>query len=426
MNVFLDTIGCRLNQAEIERMAAQLRRAGHSVVTNSSEADLVIVNTCAVTSEAASDSRQKIRQAVRAGANQVVVTGCWVTLDPVTAEHLTGVTQVIKNSEKESLVSKVLNIEEEEFDLEPLAREPLPGAHLRTRAFIKVQDGCDNFCTFCITRLARGAGRSRPTVDVLKDIEAAAAGGSKEIVLTGVHLGSWGKDFSNEANLGSLIETILRETDVPRLRLSSLEPWDLDEAFFELWQNPRLCRHLHMPLQSGSETVLKRMARKTTPQSFARLVETARAVSPRIAVTTDIIAGFPGETDYEFGETLEFVQKVQFATGHVFTYSSRPGTAAERMPDQVPHPLRKRRSAALRAALAESADRYRRLFVGETVEVLWEADQEEGENGWVLHGLTDQYVKVSTVSAAPRWNQIDRVRIDQILNEGVSGILLGE
>jgi len=424
MKVFLDTIGCRLNQAEIERMAAQLRWAGHTIVNTATEAELVIVNTCAVTTEAASDSRQKIRQASRSGAEQLVITGCWATLSPKAASDLPGVSLVVANPEKDHLVAKLLQIREEEFDLEPIARQPLPGAHLRTRAFIKVQDGCDNFCTFCITRLARGAGRSRLVQEVLKDIKAALAGGAKEVVLTGVHLGSWGADFPKTSHLRELVEIILKDTDVPRLRLSSLEPWDLDERFFTLWQNPRLCRHLHLPLQSGSETVLKRMARKTTLLSFSQLVQIARQISPQIAITTDLIVGFPGETEQEFAETLEFVQKMQFAAGHVFTFSSRPGVAAERMPNQVPRPIRKRRSALLRAALADSSEHYRRQFLAKTLDVLWEAGQEEENSGWLLHGLTDNYIKVSASSPLQRWNRLDHVQIEKITPDGASGLIL--
>ncbi|MCC6146185.1 MAG: tRNA (N(6)-L-threonylcarbamoyladenosine(37)-C(2))-methylthiotransferase MtaB [Anaerolineaceae bacterium] len=424
MKVFLDTIGCRLNQAEIEQMGAQLRQAGHAVVGELAEADLVIINTCAVTTAAASDSRQKIRQAARAGIEQMVVTGCWATLAPHAAADLPGVSRVVDNAEKENLIVNLLQVKEEEFDREPLARQPLPGAHLRTRAFIKVQDGCNNFCTFCITRLARGASRSRSTDEILKDISAALAGGAKEVVLTGVHLGSWGKDFSEKLNLRYLIEVILRESDTARLRLSSLEPWDLDETFFELWQDIRLCRHLHLPLQSGSAGVLKRMARKTTPQSFFRLVELARYVAPHMAVTTDLIAGFPGESEDEFAEGLALVEEIGFAGGHVFTYSPRPGTAAERMLEQVPHVLRKRRSERLRAALAESSKRYREQFLGETVEVLWESAHEAGDSQWKLAGLNDQAIKVTALSSERLCNQFGRVRIEKITRDGAEGILL--
>jgi len=424
MKVFLDSIGCRLNQAEIERMAAQLRLAGHDIVNSPSEADLVIVNTCAVTSAAASDSRQKIRQAARSGGGRVIVTGCWSTLDPEAAGRLPGVNRIIPNLEKDRLVAEILDLPELVFDQEPLARVPLPGAHLRTRAFIKVQDGCDNFCTYCVTRLARGKGRSRSTIEVMRDIEAAAEGGAREIVLTGVHLGSWGRDLEKPSRLGTLIRSILAGSDIPRLRLSSLEPWDLDENFFALWQNQRLCRHLHMPLQSGSPTLLRRMARNTTPEEFSRLIRMAREVTPGMAVTTDVIAGFPGETEKEFEETLAFLWKIQFAAGHVFQFSPRPGTAAARMADPVPQQVKKQRGAALRAAFGEMAEEFRKQRIGEAADVLWEAAREEGETGWIIHGLTDNYIRVRAFSKEPRWNRIDRVRLDGLEGEEVKGTLL--
>jgi threonylcarbamoyladenosine tRNA methylthiotransferase MtaB len=274
MKIYLDSIGCRLNQSEIENYARQFRAAGHTLVPTPGEADLAVINTCTVTNAADSDSRGKIRKAVQAGTEEIVVTGCWSTQNPEIASTFPGVSQVVPNVEKDHLVSQLLQIPEENFELEPLSRELIPGARLRTRAFIKVQDGCDNRCTFCITTIARGHGRSRPAADILSDVQAAvnsetpSASSAKEIILTGVHLGSWGQDFSNPLHLSNLVKIILQETDVPRLRLSSLEPWDLDAEFFSLWEDPRLCRHLHLPLQSGSAGVLRRMARKTIPDSY--------------------------------------------------------------------------------------------------------------------------------------------------------------
>ncbi len=430
MKIYLDSIGCRLNQSEIETFASPFRAAGHVIVGSAAEADYVVINTCAVTSEAASDSRQKIRQAARssagrAGAGGIVVTGCWATLDAAGARTLPGVTRVVANPDKDRLVKDLLNLPEEAFDLEPVAREPLPGAHLRTRAFIKVQDGCDNHCTFCVTRIARGAGRSRPLAEVLQDIQAALDGGAQEIVLTGVHLGSWGQDFERAADKSShlydLVEGILSRTQAPRLRLSSLEPWDLDEHFFALWSDPRLCRHLHLPLQSGSVQTLRRMARKTTPESFARLVAAARSVSPEMAITTDLIAGFPGESDADFQDCLEYVRQMDFAAGHVFTYSARPGTAAARLTGQVPMEIRKRRNAVLRAALAESSERYRKRFVGAEMDVLWESTDAYGPEGWRLHGLTDNYLRVTAFAPERLWNQLDRVRLAALDGDGLFG-----
>lgn len=421
MKIFLDSIGCRLNQSEIEKYASQFRSAGHVIVSTAAEADYVLINTCAVTAEAASDSRQKVRQSGRATRGEIIVTGCWATLDSAGALALPGVTRVVSNIEKDRLVSDLLHLPEEVFDLEPVAREPLPGAHLRTRAFIKVQDGCDNHCTFCVTRIARGAGRSRSLVDVLRDVQSAIDGGVQEIVLTGVHLGSWGQDFDRPGKLLDLVDGLLKQTQVRRLRLSSLEPWDLDEAFFSLWADPRLCRHLHLPLQSGSAETLRRMARKTTPDSFARLVEAARSASPGIAITTDLIAGFPGESEAAFVEGLQFVRAMDFASGHVFTYSSRPGTAAARMPNQVPMETRKRRNAELRAVVAESGLRYRQRFVGAALDVLWEATDAYGPEGWRLHGLTDNYLRVSAISPERLWNQVSRVRLQGLSDDGLIG-----
>jgi threonylcarbamoyladenosine tRNA methylthiotransferase MtaB len=256
---------------------------------------------------------------------------------------------------------------------------------------------------------------------VIEDINFSLAGGVNEIVLTGVHLGSWGQEFG--FHLRDLVEAILRETDTPRLRLSSLEPWDLDADFFGLWRDRRLCRHLHLPLQSGSGSVLRRMARKTTPASFRELAAAARAVMPEVAVTTDIIAGFPGETEAEFAETLDFVREMDFAGGHVFTYSSRPGTAAARMKGQFRPEVRKKRNHILRDALEESAQAYRRKFVGQTMSVLWESTSELDEWGWQMEGWTENYLRVRAVASSPRWNELDDVELIGMDGSGLKGVL---
>jgi threonylcarbamoyladenosine tRNA methylthiotransferase MtaB len=424
MKVFLDTVGCRLNQSEIERMARQFRAAGHELVGAPDQAELAVVNTCTVTREAAADSRSRLRAANRAGVKQIVATGCWATIEPAKAAALPGVQHVVINARKELLVPEVLGLPADKFDLDPIAREPLPGLRMRTRAFIKVQDGCDNACTFCITTVARGGGRSRTIHAVLSEVRAALEGGTQEIVLTGVHLGSWGQEFEQPLHLRHLVETILKETDTPRLRLSSLEPWDLDADFFALWQDPRLCRHLHLPLQSGSRGVLKRMLRHTTPESFRDLVAAARQVMPQVAITTDVIAGFPGETEAEFAETLEFIREIDFAGGHVFTYSPRPGTPAARMKGQLPKQIRKARNAALRGAFAEMGAAYRRRFLGQALPVLWEASAQMNERGWLMQGLTDNYLRVTTTAPAPRWNRIDPVRLSGLSDGGLTGEIL--
>lgn len=427
MKIFLDTIGCRLNQAEIEHMARQFRAAGHEIVASADHAEMAVVNTCAVTTQAASDSRGKIRTIARAGVEEIVATGCWTSLQPKEAAALPNVKHVVTNDKKDFLVPQALNLPPETFDLEPIDRTPIPGLHRRTRAFIKVQDGCDNKCTFCITTVARGEGRSRPLADVIADINAALAGDSKEIVLTGVHLGSWGQDISTSLNaplhLRDLVKAILRETDVRRLRLSSLEPWDLDADFFSLWEDKRLMPHLHLPLQSGSDSTLKRMLRKTTTASFRELVNAARAVMPDVAITTDIIAGFPGETEEEFAETLEFVKEMGFTGGHVFSYSARPGTGAARMKGQVKPELRKKRNRILQEAIEESAKSYRERFIGQTMSVLWESTTEYGEYGWRMEGWSGNYLRVSATAPSPRWNEVDEVMLEQVNGEKVLGVI---
>jgi len=405
-------------------MARQFRALGHEIVNSAQMADMAVVNTCAVTNEAAADSRGKIRHIARAGVNEIIATGCWATLQPQQANDLPGVLRVIANDHKDHLVSDVLDLPQDSFDLEPIARKPLPGLHRRTRAFIKVQDGCDNHCTFCVTTIARGAGRSRSVADIILDIQSALEGGTKEIVLTGVHLGSWGQDSGN--HLRDLVKAILCETDAPRLRLSSLEPWDLDADFFSLWADKRLMPHLHLPLQSGCDSTLRRMARKTTPQSFRELVSAARRVMPEVAITTDIIAGFPGETETEFAESLEFVKEMSFAGGHVFSYSPRPGTGAAKLKGQIRPELRKKRNHILYAALEDSSRSYRQRFVGQMMSVLWESVSEMGEWGWQMEGLTGNYLRVNAFAPSPRWNEIDRVVLTETDNDKIKGLILNK
>ena len=419
MKVYLDTIGCRLNQSEIEIMARQFRAAGHKIVASADEADMAVVNTCTVTSQAVADSRGTIRRIARAGVDEIIATGCWATLQPEKAASLPNVLRVVNNTQKEALVPEILNLPAETFDLEPIVREPLPGLRQRTRAFIKVQDGCDNHCTFCITTVARGEGRSRPLADVIADVQSALDGGTKEVVLTGVHLGSWGQEL--ESHIRDLVKAILKHTDTPRLRLSSLEPWDLDADFFQLWEDERLCQHLHLPLQSGCDATLRRMARKTTAASYRDLVAAARQVMPDAALTTDVIAGFPGETDDEFAESLEFIREMHFAGGHAFTYSPRPGTAAMRLAGQIRPEVRKERNAILRDVFEDGAKAYRQKFIGQKMSVLWESTTQLSGQGWQMSGLTGNYLRVKATASQPLWNEVSLVELQSDSGTGLHG-----
>jgi threonylcarbamoyladenosine tRNA methylthiotransferase MtaB len=421
MRVYLETTGCRLNQSEIETIARQFRQGGHTIVSSAEEADLCVVNTCAVTSEATRSSRNLIRRLNRRNAQaSIVATGCYAHLSPQIVGSLPGVTQVINNLDKDRLVPLALHLDSQTdmFDREPLAREFLSGALGRTRAFVKVQDGCDNRCTFCVTTIARGPGRSRPLEEVLREIRALAAAGYREAVLTGVHLGSYGHDRSERDGLLRLVRAILDRTDIRRLRLSSLEPWDLSPHFFEVWSDARLCRHLHLPLQSGCDATLKRMARRTTQAQFHELVSAARAQIPDLAISTDVIVGFPGETEGEFEISSAFVREMAFMKLHVFRYSPRAGTAAARMPGQVPEEIRKERSARLLALSDEGARRFCERFVGREVDVLWEQIVGASEAGFYNTGLTDNYLRVEMESPTVLTNTITTVRLAAVTGHG--------
>ena len=412
MKIYFDVVGCRLNQSEAERAATIFRALGHEIVGEAEDADLAIINTCAVTVKAAADSRKKLRRAARLGAKRVVATGCWATLYPEAALNLPGVDDVIMNDEKESLVFKILDISPEIISQLSLIRNPLPGDRARTRAFIKVQEGCNNHCSYCLTRIARGKSHSRNINEIRRDMMAAAAGGAKEIVLTGVQLGAWGSDLPQPKKLDGLIREALRVDKVQRVRLSSIEPWDFDPAYLKLWEDERLCRQLHIPLQSGDDQILKAMQRPITADGYAELIHRVRKEVPDMALTTDVITGFPGETDEAFQETKAFLKKIKFAGGHVFTYSPRQGTAAYNMKNKVDSQIAKDRNAAVRQIFTETGREFRERFIGQTKEVLWESSRLKPEGFWELSGLTDTYIRVIAFENDDRWNQIDSVRLD--------------
>ncbi len=425
MKIYLDSIGCRLNQSEIERYSTQFKMAGHSLVSTPSESDLVVVNTCTVTSKAAADSRTKVRQSNRLNPNsRIVLTGCWSSLEERNALDLPGVTDVIHNKDKDDLVAILLGIAPHEFDKEPVARQPIPGIRMRTRAFIKAQDGCDNQCTFCITTIARGSSRSVNPQRIIDEINAAVAGDVQEAVLTGVQLTSYGKDLDGRNNLKQLIQRILQQTNLPRLRLSSLEPWNIPKNFFSLWEDSRLCRQIHIPLQSGSASVLRRMARPIEPVNFAKLLETARERVPDISVTTDIIAGFPGETEAEFTENLEFIQAMRFADAHVFTYSPRPQTAALRLPDHVPSKVARERSRMIRETVAKSKTEYAQHFIDKELVALWETAKKLDKSGWEVSGLTDNYLRINSIVARNMLNTLSTVRIITVGKRGIQASVI--
>ena len=425
MKIHLHTIGCRLNQAEIETMARQLAAGGHAITPDAAEADTVILNTCAVTAEAARDARNLTRRFARANpAAGIVLTGCYATLAPDALAVLPGVAHVVSNADKARiplLLDPTLPADAPLFDREPLARETAAGSIGRTRGFIKVQDGCDNRCTFCVTTLARGPGVSRPLAEVVAEVQRFAAAGYREVVLSGVHLGSYGRDLGRPAGLRELVAALLADTDVARIRLSSLEPWDIAPGFFDLWHNPRLLPHLHLPLQSGSDTILRRMARRTPRAAFRALADEARAAIPDLNLSTDLIVGFPGETDEIFAETLEYVEALAFGRLHVFSYSPRPGTAAARMPGQVPGPVKKERTARLIALGERLSTAFHARYHGATRPVLWEMAAGAEPDGLRWVGYTDNYIRVTAVGPADLMNRVTPVRLSGPRAEGMTG-----
>jgi threonylcarbamoyladenosine tRNA methylthiotransferase MtaB len=424
VQVRLESIGCRLNIGEIEAMARRLAAAGHRVVGTGDTAELCILNTCTVTAIASRKSRQLIRQLKRANPSAaVIVTGCDAEMAPSEMAEI-GVDLVVGNSDKERL----LELAETEGILEPQAVNPdeqmlfEPGDATRTRAFLKVQDGCDNRCTFCIITVARGAGRSVQAEKVLEDVRELHRLGYREVVLSGVHLGSYGHDLGNRRGLHDLIERILSDTDVERLRLSSLEPWDLDDDFFDVFQDARLLPHLHLPLQSGCDETLKRMARRTSRAEFSQLVEAARKRVPNLAISSDIIVGFPGETDEEFEQSISLVRELAFSRLHIFRYSRREGTPADKMPAQVRGPIAQERSRRMHALAAELEQRFNSTLIGRPFDVLWETAEDHGDSlRW--SGLTPNYVRVTTTTPPDEdlLNIVTPTLISEVVPGGVAG-----
>jgi len=296
------------------------------------------------------------------------------------------------------------------------SQEPPP---LRTRAVVKIQDGCNNACTYCIVHIARGQQRSRPLHAVLDEIHARQVEGYQEIVLTGVHIGAYGHGRGD--TLAQLVSSILAESDIPRLRLTSIEPWDLTLDLLRLWDNPRLCRHLHLPLQSGCTSTLRRMNRRYTAEQYQGLLQAARAAIPDLAVTTDVIVGFPGEDSAEFAESAHFVAAMGFARAHVFPFSARQGTPAADMPDQVPPPIKEERSATMRGIANTTARGFRERFLGRSMDVLWES-----RKGSTWDGLTDNYLRVEVDSTRSLHNCICPTRLSELTNSGFRGELLIE
>jgi threonylcarbamoyladenosine tRNA methylthiotransferase MtaB len=399
--VALDTVGCKLNQAETQLLSRQLAKAGYQLVQADDGADVYVLNTCTVTHVADGKCRRLLNQARRRNPGALVVAiGCYVERARQELSRINGVDLVLDNRQKLELLPR---LKESGYPLRLGASSAHPD--FRTRAFVRVQDGCNNFCSYCIVPLVRGREKSLPLEQVIDEVKGLVADGYKEVVLTGTEIGAY-----NDGGIGlkGLLQRILGETQVARLRLSSLQPNEITPALVDLWQDERLCRHFHLSLQSGSDTVLKRMERRYTTADYQRAVVLIRQAVPGVAITTDVIVGFPGETDDEFRESYNFCKQTQFARIHVFSYSPRPSTRAAVMPNQVGDKTKRERSRRMLAMGRACVRNFRKKFLGKTLTVLWEK-----ESCGVWSGLTDNYIRAYTRSDENLTNRMMPVKLTE-------------
>ena len=412
MQIHLKTLGCRLNEAEIESWAGKFQEKGHKLIADPACADLLVINTCAVTQEAVKKSRQIIRRIHRNNPTaKLVVSGCYSTLDKKNINELPGIDLVIDNSEKEKLVDislRELNLE----TMPSLSTEPGETSLFkrgRNRAFIKIQDGCRHRCTFCIVTIARGEEHSRTINEIINEINKYHEQGIKEVILTGVHVGGYGSDINS--SLYQLIKIVLDKTTIPRIRLASVEPWDLHEKFFSLFNNKRLMPHIHLPLQSGCDNVLKRMARRCKTKDFKSIVQKARDEISNFNITTDIIVGFPGETEDEWQESLKFINEVGFSHIHIFTYSKRQGTKASRLDNHIDNVTKKVRSKELHELTKLMRKKILNDEIGKEYFVLWES--KDNDSNW--SGYTEHYLRVELKNSQENVeNTISKIKVTGI------------
>lgn len=426
--VKLVTVGCRLNQAESDAIAEQLAGYGFVGATTDERADVVVVNTCTVTTEATKASRMAIRRAARANPDaRIVVTGCYAVSDPDEVEAIEGVDLVLGNDSKERFA-------------EALGAAPATGPLLgigfrgarpvplgeRVRANLKVQTGCDEWCTFCIIPTTRGPVRSMNAGDLVAEARARVSAGARELVITGVHLGKYAYDAGgDERELIALLERLLEIDDLWRIRLSSILSNHLTPAVVDLIAtSDRICPHLHVPLQSGDDGVLADMNRPYRITHYIDAVEQAKSVIPNLALATDVIVGFPTETDAAFEETLAVVRRLEFSKLHVFRYSPRPGTPAATMPEHVAPEIKKERSKRLIAAGNELRKRFLEAHIGAALEVLVE-DERQVDGRWVCSGQTGDYVRVR-FEAEGRLGQMVTVKGERVRADGLAGSVVEE
>ncbi|HYH01728.1 MAG TPA: tRNA (N(6)-L-threonylcarbamoyladenosine(37)-C(2))-methylthiotransferase MtaB [Bacillota bacterium] len=427
MRVAFHTLGCKVNQNDTDSLAQLFRQRGHDIVPFEPGVDIYIINTCVVTQLGEKKSRQIVHKAVGYQPKLVVVTGCYPQVSPEEAAAISGVDLVIGMAERPRIVELV---EETLEKHEKLARVnkiealtdwvslPVSIEGERTRANLKIEEGCDQFCSYCIIPYARGPVRSMPVAQVVKEIKTLLEAGYKEIVLSGIHLGAYGKDIG--ADLNTVLTSILNIETEFRIRLGSLEPVDLTDKLIETVVNhPKVCQYLHIPLQSGSESILKRMNRDYTLQDYASLLRKLRAGNPQIAIGTDLIVGFPGETAEDFVSTCNFIADQFLSKIHVFRYSPRKGTPAAGFANRVSKAVQEERSKTIAAIAAEMNFNYMRQFVGNTVSVLFE---ESSAKTW--SGFTGEYIRMEVATDQELRNTLKQVLVTGVQQNNLVGKII--
>ncbi len=412
--VALQTLGCKLNQAETETLARKFLEAGYQIVPPDHAFDIYLLNTCTVTHIADRKSRNLLRIAHRRNPHALIVAaGCYAERARDELSNIQGVSIVISNRDKAGVVEIVSSLKR--GSVRPLEDSGKQRALFRTRTMVKIQEGCSRPCSFCVVPRVRGREVSRPEEEIVAEIKARVEEGYKEVVLTGTRLGS----YRHDGGLVELIRRILKETNAQRLRLSSLEPEDITPELLKLWEDRRLCPHIHMPLQSGSESVLRRMKRAYSVADYERAASLAREAIPNLALTSDIMVAFPGESDDEFEESYRFCERMGFAAMHVFPYSARPGTRAAQLPGSVPDSARSRRTQLMLDLGRRCSAQFRERFLGQHKNVLW-----EGNRGGVWSGLSENYIRVFACSGEELTNHLLETRIVGHYNGGLWGELI--
>lgn len=422
--VAFKTLGCRLNQYETDALVTDFDEAGYKLVDFDQSPDVVVINTCTVTNQSDQKSRTVISQAARKNKDAVVVvTGCMANNFKEKLESQDNITFVVENNRKSSILSLV----DAHFSGEILHPEQLPQdvfryepvrKSLHTRSAVKIQDGCDNFCTFCIIPMVRGRAVSRPVADVLESVRKTIENGFKEIVITGVNIGRY---EDGKARFEDLLAQVLEVPGDFRVRISSLEPDGFGDRFVELFRHPKLMPHLHLCLQSGSEKTLLRMRRMYDVEQFRKTINQFRSVYPDFNFTTDIIVGFPGETEEEFQETLAAVREFNFSHVHTFKYSVRKGTRAERMENHVPEKIKTARSAQIRELSEENKLRFYQSLIGKTQVILVEKATKTKASGY-----GDLFVPVEFQGKDIQKNTVHAVKLTGLSGEGEKLVLVGE